>query len=118
MAGTIDWVYGLVLYFVGLFIIVSLFSIGGMFEGNTIADTRFSTALSGQVNQSQTAEDLGFSLGNYFRDVFSFFFWDVQFITGTQLFTYMWLIRIIIVYLPLLALVLAIYYSLPTVSGS
>lgn len=118
MAGTQDWVFGLILYFVGLFIVVSLFSIGGMISPTDMTtDTRFSTALSIQVNQTQTAEDLGFSIGDYFSDVFSFFFWDIQFLTGTQLFTYMWLIRIVLVYLPFLALVLSIYYSLPTVSG-
>ena len=117
MSNAQDWVFGLTIYFTGLFIVVSLFSIGGMFDGSVDIDARFSSSISSNINQSQSADDLGFSLTDYFKDVFSFFFWDIQILEGTQLMSYMWLLRILLVYLPLLALVLSIYYSLQTVSG-
>ena len=101
---------------------VSLFSMGGLFTDDEVTiDNRFTSSLTGNLNSSVIGEDppsaWSFSWSGYFKDVFSFFFWDIQFYTGTQLFEYMWLIRMIVVYMPLLALIIAFYYSIPTVSG-
>ena len=119
--GASDWMFGLILYFVGLLIIVSLFSISGVFAGDNqvVVDSRFSSSLQGNINTSKTADDLTiYPNRSYFADIFSFFYWNIS-IYGNDniLVQYLWLIRIIFVYIPFLALLLTIYYSLPTVSG-
>lgn len=126
---TQDWMYGFIMYFVGSFLFVSLFSIAGVFRENEIVtDTRFSSSLQGNVDQNVNVTSLidpsvnlfsGFKWGNYFKDVFSFFFYNITIYDNTQgeLMKNMWIIRIILVYLPLLAFLLCVYYSLPTVSG-
>jgi len=119
--GAADWMFGLILYFVGLLIIVSLFSISGAFAGNSevVIDSRFSNSLQGDINNSKTVDDLSiYPSTSYFKDIFSFFYWNVS-IYGDDniLVQYLWLIRIIFVFIPTLALMLTVYYSLPTVSG-
>lgn len=127
--GTQDWLYALILYFTGLLIVVSLFSIGGMFtsiEGST--NIQFSQSLKGQVHNKSgevSAPSISvFSWKSYFTDVFSFFFWDINVYDQDKsvarvgiLVDYFWIVRIIIVFMPLIALLLCIWYSVPTVSG-
>jgi len=122
-SSTSDYMFSLIIYFIGLFIIVSLFSISGAFNsGGVVFDDRFSSSLSTATLNNATgnqADDLTMiPKQSYFKDVFSFFFWNINVYQGSNtLITYMWLIRLLFVFLPLLALILTIYYSLPTISG-
>lgn len=117
--GTQSVVNGCILYFIGLFIIVSLFAIIGAFPKNeVITDSRFSSTLSGSINASRVADSTDkLKIGTVFKDVFSFFFWNISFTDNGILIDYLWLIRILFVYLPLLVLLISIYYSLPFVSS-
>lgn len=124
MAGAADWMFGLIFYFVGLFIIISIFSIAGVFNESTVSfDNRFSSSLQSHTNETSEG-DVPSSIipqKSYFKDVFSFFFWNINYYgdgeNNSVLVEYMWLIRILFVFIPLFILILTIYYSLPTVSG-
>ena len=115
--GISNTVFGLTIYFTVLFIMVSLFSIAGVFSNNDlVTDPRFSTAVSSSINSS--VDSISVTTPNSaFKDVFSFFFWNISFYNNTILMSYLWLFRIIFVYLPALWLMLSFYYSLPTVNG-
>jgi hypothetical protein len=116
---TQNWIYGLSIYFVGIFIIVSLFSMGSLLSNDVTQTTGNFKTDSQSYNRSQVADNQGFSMGTYFGEVFSFFIWDIGYYNTDQsiLMQYFWIIRLIIVWIPGLFLALAIYYSLPTVSG-
>ena len=120
--GTQTWLYALIIYFSGLMVIVSLFSIGGMLTPDQVTtSTGFSRSLGGEVHNESgevSAPSVSvFSWKSYFKDIFSFFVWDINVYEGKILMEYFWIIRIIIVYLPLIALLTCIWYSVPTVSG-
>ena len=124
MANTIKFMHGYIVYFLGMFLLVTLFSIAGVFQNNeVIVDQRFSTAFSGGVNSSASpsaAAPTGlsaFKWNSYFKDVFSFFFWNISIYEDTELMNWLWMIRLLFVYLPLLGLLIAIWYSVPTVNG-
>lgn len=125
---TQNWMYGFIMYFVGVFLFVSMFSIAGVFQNNeVVTDNRFSTDLRGNIDTginvtgTDTSISLlgGFKWGNFFRDLFSFFFWNISIYDNSQgkLMDSMWIIRIFLVYIPLLAFLICLYYSIPTVSG-
>lgn len=121
MAGTQDWMTGLSVYFIGMFVIVSLFSIAGVFREHEVITTadEFSSNLKGEADaEASPAPSLNpFSWKGFFKDIFSFFVWDIQINEEGTLMNYFWLVRIIIVYIPLLVLLLTLWYSVPTVSG-
>lgn len=112
-----EWVYGLSIYFIFSFIIVTLFSMAGSFSGgsfSTVSVTQYQKANS-TVSETNLL-GIGYSWKNWFKDVFSFFVWNIS-ITETGIANWLWLIRIILVYFPAAFLLIAFYYSLPTVSG-
>lgn len=98
-------------------------SIGGSFADNTVTTSGGYTAqmLSNQSHIEAPEGSTGllgaFSMKSYFKDLFSFFVFNISINEGEVLMSYLWLIRLIFVYMPLLFLTLSIYYSMPTVSG-
>ena len=116
--GISNTTFGLIVFFLVEFVIVSLFSMSGSFASSeVVVDTRFANTVA-VTNESQyQADDLSFNTGFYFRDLFSFFFWNISIYSGATLMTYFWIVRLFIVWLPLTMLILSIYYSLPTVNG-
>ena len=119
MATTQDWAFGLSLYFIGLFVVVTLFSIAGAFSsGEVTTNTGYGTAYIAGDNFTSPADDISYNpRGGYLKDIFSFFVFNISFNEGNILIEYMWLLRIILVYLPLLALMYTVWYSLPTISS-
>lgn len=119
--GAQEWVYGLILYFVGVFIIITLFSIAGVLNSSQIHVTGgYNPVQKGSVNASDlpTGVTSSFSWSKWFKDVFSFFVFNISIGNdGSLLYQYFWIFRVILVYLPVLALILAIWYSLPTVGS-
>ena len=121
--GVQDWTYALVIYFFGVFVVLTLLSLGGAFADNSVTSTGGYTPQT-LANQSQIEAPEGstgilgaFSMKSYFKDLFSFFIFNISINEGDVLMSYLWLIRLIFVYMPLLFLTLSIYYSMPTVSG-
>jgi hypothetical protein len=116
-----DWVYGLIVYFVGIFIVFTLFSIAGVFnQGEINVQGGYNPILKGSTNYSElpTGVTSTFSIGKYFKDVFSFFIFNISIGTDDSiLYQYFWIFRVIFVYIPVTFLVLAIWYSMPTVSS-
>jgi len=127
MASTQDWTYGLSYYFIFVFIIVTLFSIAGAFSGNNdvVINDQFTSSFDNTLNQSKytdtsnsSTQTVGsYSISTTFKDLYSFFFFNISIYNHDGLMQYLWLIRLIFVWIPTLMLLLTIYYSLPTVSG-
>lgn len=128
MTNTQTWTYGFIFYFTFLFIIVTLFSIAGVFANNhdVVINDEFTSSFGlNTINQTRwvdgdtdsTATVGSYSITTTFKDLFSFFYFNIS-IYNHGIMQYLWLIRLIFVGLPMLGLVLTIYYSLPTVSGS
>jgi hypothetical protein len=116
-----EWIYGLVIYFVSIFIIITLFSMAGVLQTNSvIVSGGYNPVQKGSVNASDlpTGVTSSFSWSKWFKDVFSFFVFNISIGNdGSLLYQYFWIFRIMLVYLPVLALILAIWYSLPTVGS-
>ncbi len=119
MATVIRHMHGYILYFVLLFVVVSLFSIAGVFTQNeVIVDQKFASSLTGSINETAPAPTISpLKWGNFFKDIFSFFFWNISIYDDSELMNWLWLIRILFVFLPLIGLLITIWYSVPTVSG-
>jgi hypothetical protein len=119
--GAQEWIYGLVIYFVGISIVISLFSIAGVLNPNQFHSSGgYNPQQQGQANFSDlpTGVTSTFSMGKFFKDIFSFFVFNISIGSpGSIIYQYLWLIRIIFVYMPLTFLALAVWYSLPTVGG-
>lgn len=119
--GAQEWIYGLIIYFVGIFVLVTLFSLAGALSPSDLSVTGgYNPMVSGQVNGSDlpTGVTSTFSIGKWFKDVFSFFVFNINIgQSNALLYQYLWLIRVIFVYLPVTFLVLAVWYSLPTVGS-
>jgi len=116
--GAQEWVYGLTIYFISIFIFVTLFSIAGVFTevqatGVTTTMDAYQSANASQMSTVTT----GFSWTRTFKDVFSFFVFNISISHSGVIMDYFWLFRIILVYVPLAFLVLALYYSAPFTSG-
>ena len=110
MSSTQNWFYGLMLYFIGITIIITLFS-----SANASSDYVFTTpnALVDNTNPDAniTTPDAGSSYnivtgGSSFWDYFwGFYVWDFAGVYGQgTLMNYFWIIRLLLVWLPLTAL--------------
>ena len=125
MVSTLKSITALSIYFSLLFIVVSLFSIAGM-DNDLVVNENFkhNTFYNGSSpNTYGTLQDSGtsfFSFSDYFTDVFSFFAWDIHAKDGydddKEIFGYFWILRIFLVYIPLLVLILSVWYSFPTIN--
>lgn len=108
-----------------MFAIVSLLSIGGVFDGSLVTSTNGFATTDYSYNDTEPPSGIdsyvfgSFDFIGYLGDLFSFFVWDIHFYDGDQVFIMnnFWLVRMFIVWLPLFYLILTIYYSVPTVSG-
>ena len=116
-----EWIYGLTLYFIGIAIVVSLFSLAGAFTPSQFSTHGgYNPQQAGSANFSNlpTGVTSTFSMGKFFKDIFSFFVFNISIGNdGSIIYQYLWLIRIIFVYIPVTFLVIAIWYSLPTIGG-
>lgn len=120
MANTIDYAHAHIYYFIMLFVIITLFSIAGVFRNNeVITNSQFSSSLTATINKSgEPSPSLSpLKWRDFFKDIFSFFFWNISIYDGDVLIEFLWIIRIIFVYVPLLSLIITLWYSVPTVSG-
>lgn len=119
--GAQEWIYGLIIYFVGIFIVFTLFSIAGVFnQGQINVEGGYNPIQKGSSNYSDlpTGVTSTFSIGKYFKDVFSFFVFNISIGTeNSTLYNYFWIIRVIFVYIPVTFLIIALWYSLPTIGG-
>ena len=112
--GAQQWVYGLSIYFIGLLILITLMS-PLLSAGQVTSNIRFNLP----QNETLQPKISVFSWGDNFKTIFSFFIWNINIYDSShaQLMQYMWIFRIIFVYIPLIALILCVWYSVPTVSG-
>jgi len=117
--GTQTWTYLLIGYFVYLAVIIGVLNSSGMMgDGSVINTTTNQDIFTYGANASETLESppstSAFSSGSYLQAVWDFTLnWNVDLNIGF----WMWIIRIFFVYLPILALVLSVYYSLPFTGG-
>jgi len=121
MANTQTWTYGLIIYFIGLIAIVTLFGIANSFSSNEVTTTGISDMyadLDQTTNQSQGYASSGnVDWGDTFKFIFSFFAWNLYVNEGVTLMQYLWLVRLFLVWLPFLALIVTLYYSAPFTGG-
>ncbi len=116
--GSQTYMTAFVIYFIGLFIVVSLISLGGGFaSGEVRVSLGYDPVIKGSVNDTAVTPGQSFKWSSFFKDVFSFFVFNVSSTGETFITQYLWLVRLIFVYIPLTLLVITFYYSLPTVSG-
>ena len=123
MGNTQKWTFVLSMYFILVFILVTVsYSSGYMTTSQIAINTDYASNLNTDVNSSQLGQDIEdisiWNWNDYFGVVFSFFAFDIVGVfEGNILMQSFWIIRIFIVWLPLLGLLYSLYYSLPTVSS-
>lgn len=116
---TQTWTYSLILYFVLGFIIVSLFSLAGAFQDQKMQVSYAMTSSGQNISSSDFSQSpvSGHSTSSYFKDVFSFFVWNISITDMGVLSDYFWVLRIFLVWIPLTFLIISLYYSLPFTGG-
>lgn len=121
MASTQTWVYALIIYFLGLTVVVTLFGIANSFPNGEVTTAGVSgiyEAIDDTTNETNAyAQSGNIDWGETFKFVWSFFGWNLYVNDGEVLMQYLWVVRIFLVYLPLLALVVSLFYSLPFIGG-
>lgn len=123
--GTQTVAIGLILYFLGIGIFVTLLSAAGAFSDSSvvynnpaqIADMATPDYNESYVDTEAISGAKPWNIGVWFKDIFSFFAWDIHSTDSGELGQYFWLVRVLFVYLPMVLLIITIYYSMPTVSG-
>lgn len=122
--GAITYLYGFIAYFTFLILLASLVSLGGGFSSNNFLTTsqdnffQQNSNINRSIDESDVSIVSGFRWKTFFADIFSFLVWDISINSDDEILSqYFWIIRILIVWIPLAYLILAIYFSLPTVSG-
>lgn len=134
--GAQTWMYGLILYFVGVSTVWALATQG-------ISDTQYSkyndfddsvtggpaqyvsasgnTPNIGGSNQSVTADEVAdvsvWSIGKLFRNIFSLYAWNISIPSSSSLYSYLIYIKLIFIWLPGIFLIFTVIYSLPTMGG-
>jgi len=118
MANTHTWLYALILYFIGLIAVTTLLAGAALDTDYNVAGTsNMYSELDQTINQTSVADESNIDIKDTFKFVWSFFGWNVYFSEGDTIIKFLWLFRLLFVYLPLLALVAVIYYSLPFAGG-
>lgn len=109
------WTYALIGYFVMIGVFVSILSYGGVLGENSITtnDGVYNYEGNTTVIPPDTTYADTWNIGIWLGDLFGFFVFGINLDVGV----WIWLIRTIFVYMPLTALILSIWYSMPTVSG-
>ena len=114
---TQTWTYLLVGYFVYLAIIIGVLNNSGLMDGSVTSMTNpgiYDYNSNASVSLESPPSTSAFSSGGYLQAVWDFTLnWNIDLGIGV----WMWVIRILFVYLPILALVLSVYYSLPFTGG-
>lgn len=107
------------IYFSCVLIFLFLLTNAGAFDSSVMTTAGQINTLPGtDVNSSSgTVPDRLSSGTSYFKVLFSFFAWNIS-ITSGFLADYLWVIRVIFVWVPLLFAGMAFYYSLPFTSGA
>lgn len=123
MGSTQSWTVGLLVYFVIMTVMVILFS-ASVAKDETIVFSGVSDVKNFDTNLNQSelptpSLTAVFNWGKFFKVFFGFFGFDLGFYDDNypNAIAYLWIFKILFIYLPLMALILSIYYSLPTVSG-
>lgn len=120
--GAQSWVVGLGIYFLGIGLLTLLGNLAGIFDDDAVVLAGGANYQQlGAINTTVTAGDVGlfggFKFSTFLKDIFSLFVFNIS-VSGDSLFVqYLWLIRILFIWLPGVMFVLGIYYSLPTVAG-
>jgi hypothetical protein len=120
MSSAQSWIQGGIIYFVGLFIFISLVYNAGGFDSSFSSNYGSITVIeSNTINTSSSNVPTSFSGSkSYFGTIFSFFVWNFSFNTGVLSNSlYLFIIRTIFVYLPLIFLALSFWYSTALSSG-
>jgi len=120
MASAQSWIQGGIIYFVGLFFFISLVYNAGGFDSSFSSNYASITVIeSNTINTSSSNVPTSFSGSkSYFGTIFSFFVWNFSFNTGVLSNSlYLFIIRTIFVYLPLIFLALSFWYSTALSSG-
>lgn len=111
------WTYTLLMYF----LVLASF-LGTLTQGEVLQNTNVRYVVNDEIRSTEYNETYStdspsstnpWSFGEYISVLFGFFVWGIDLGIGN----WMWLVRLFFVYFPLTALLLSIYYSLPTVSG-
>lgn len=116
MANTLTFTIGMVIYYTMLAVVLTLFSLSGVFDPTEIQTTHaeISTEVQYRVNGSIIPSDdtfeSSFRVGKTFKDLFSFFVFNISIYDGSILMEWLWIIRIFFVYLPALILTLAMLF--------
>ena len=116
--GAQEWVMGLTIYFIGVIVMVTLFSIAGVFSVSTSGGHLPTPIYNSTSTNLPTGITSTFSIGKILKDVFSFFVFNISISdTSSFIYSYIWLVRLILVQIPVLALLISVWYSLPTVGN-
>jgi len=111
--GSQAFTYALIAYFVIVSIFVGLLSYGGLLSDGSITVTQNEAINSYGPNTTYSTvipdSASSWNVGTYITDLFGFFVFGVE-LDGVGAF--MWIIRLVFVYIPLLFLVLSIYYAI------
>lgn len=113
-----DIVISGIIYFSCIFIFIGLLNSAGAFT-TQMSTTYGKVNLEPNTEINKTSTSIGNTLNNgksYFGVIFSFFLWNIE-ITDGFFADYLLPIKIIFVWIPLIALLVAFYYSLPISSG-
>jgi len=115
--GTQTWTYLLIGYFVYLAVIIGVLDTSGLMDGSVTTTTNpdvYTYSANSSASLESPPSTSAFSSGGYLQAVWNFTLnWNIDLGIGA----WMWIIRIFFVYLPILALVLSVYYSLPFTGG-
>jgi hypothetical protein len=116
--GAQDIIQGGVIYFIGIFIFLSLMYAAGAMDSSFISTyTQLGHTSSSNINSSSSTVPDKLTTGvSYFSVIFSFFVWNISFTTGF-LAEYILFIRILFVWLPLTFIGIAFWYSTALSSG-
>ena len=111
---TQTWIYLLIIYFVSLSIMIGTIGQGGMLVDSDVSITTNPSITSYSVNQTNVPEPTALGSTGFLKSVWDFAFnWNIDMGVGA----WVWVIRAIFVYLPVLFTILAVIFALPFMGG-
>lgn len=117
MTNTQTWLFGLVLYFVGISVVWGLLSAGGVFAGSPNALDTNGFTYQQLVNYDANASEVpnvstSFSLKAVLADLWSLFGWNISVSPDSNIYNFLPVIRLIFIYVPGLLLLATIAFTL------
>ena len=111
MANTANWIFLLILYFIGIVILVGALSIGGVLDDTVDITTNSDIndySPNANINTSIPASTSVWGIGDLVEDLFGFFTFSMDLGLGS----WNWLITLLFVYLPLIMLTMLVYFAI------